>query len=149
MCTTTNCICLPHHDDVIKWKRFPRYWPFVSGIHRSPVDSHHKGQWHGALMFSLICPWTNGWANIRDGGDLRRHCAHYDVTVMTAQTTFIYIKDPGDCCIISDSLRPILNSNHTKSCTFKTLMAFVNSLWNFEGEHRYHTLCESSKRFGI
>ena len=30
------------HDDVIKWKHFPRYWPFVRGIHRSPVDSHHK-----------------------------------------------------------------------------------------------------------
>ena len=23
------------HDDVIKWKHFPRYWPFVRGIHRS------------------------------------------------------------------------------------------------------------------
>ena len=31
------------HDDVIKWKHFPSYWPFVRGIHRSPVDSHHKG----------------------------------------------------------------------------------------------------------
>ena len=43
------------HDDVIKWKHFPRYWPFVRGIHRSPVNSPHKGQWHGALMFSLMC----------------------------------------------------------------------------------------------
>ena len=43
------------HGDVIKWKYFPRYWPFVRGIHRSPVNSPHKGQWHGALMFSLIC----------------------------------------------------------------------------------------------
>ena len=42
------------HDDVIKWKHFPRYWPFVRGIHRSPVNSPHKGQWRGALMFSLI-----------------------------------------------------------------------------------------------
>ena len=25
------------HDDVIKWKYFPRYWPFVLGIHWSPV----------------------------------------------------------------------------------------------------------------
>ena len=33
----------------------PRYWPFVRGIHRSPVNSPHKGQWHGALMFYLIC----------------------------------------------------------------------------------------------
>ena len=23
------------HDDVIKWNHFPRYWPFVRGIHRS------------------------------------------------------------------------------------------------------------------
>ena len=23
------------HEDVIKWKHFPRYWPFVRGIHRS------------------------------------------------------------------------------------------------------------------
>ena len=39
------------HDDVIKWKHFPRYWPFVRGIHRSPVNSPHKDQWRGALMF--------------------------------------------------------------------------------------------------
>ena len=43
------------HDDVIKWKQFPRYWPFVRGIHRSPVNSPHKGQLRGALMFTLIC----------------------------------------------------------------------------------------------
>ena len=42
------------HDDVIKWKHFPRYRPFVRGIHRSPANSPHKGQWCGALMFSLI-----------------------------------------------------------------------------------------------
>ena len=47
-------------------------WPFVMGIHRSPVDSPHKGQWRGALMLSMICAWTNGWANNRDAGDLRR-----------------------------------------------------------------------------
>ena len=58
------------------------YWPFVRGIHRSPVDSHHKGQWRGALMYSLVCTWTNGWANSRDAGELRRLSAHYDVTVM-------------------------------------------------------------------
>ena len=33
-----------HHDDVIKWKYFPRYWPFVREIHRSPVNFPHKGQ---------------------------------------------------------------------------------------------------------
>ena len=70
------------HDDVIKWKHFPRNWPFVRGIHRSPVNSPHKGQWGGALMFSLICVWINDWVNNREAGDLRRYCAQYDVSVM-------------------------------------------------------------------
>ena len=63
---------------------FPRYWPFVRGIHRSPVNSPHKGQWRGALMFSLICAWINGWVNNVEPGDLRRHRAHNEVTVMVA-----------------------------------------------------------------
>ena len=49
---------------------------------KSPVNSPHKGQCRGALMFSLICVWINGWVNNREAGDLRRHRAHYDVTVM-------------------------------------------------------------------
>ena len=71
------------HDDVIKWKYFPHYWPFVWGIHRSPVNSPHKGQWRGTLTFFFICAWMNGWVNTREAGDLRRHRAHYDVTVMS------------------------------------------------------------------
>ena len=70
------------YDDVIKWKHFPRYWPFVRGIHRSPVNFPNKGQWRRALMFSLICARINGWVNNGEAGDLRRHRAHYDVTVM-------------------------------------------------------------------
>ena len=63
-----------HHDDVIKWKYFPRYWPFVRGI--------HKGQWRGALMFSLIYAWIKDWVNNREAGDFRRQRGHYDVIVM-------------------------------------------------------------------
>ena len=70
------------HDDVIKWKHFPRYWPFVWGIHRSPVNSTHKGQWRGTLMFSLIYAWINAWVYNREAGDLIRHRAHYDVIAM-------------------------------------------------------------------
>ena len=70
------------HNGVIKWKHFPRYWPFVWGIHRSPVNSPHKGQWRRALMFSLICAWINGWVNNSEAGDVRRHCTHYVVIVM-------------------------------------------------------------------
>ena len=70
------------HDDVIKWKHFPRYCPFVRGIHRSPVNSPHKGQWRGALIFSLICAWINAWVNNREAGHYRRHRAPYDVIVI-------------------------------------------------------------------
>ena len=79
------------HDHVIKWKHFPRYWPFVRGIHRSPVNSPHNGQWRGALMFSLIYVWINGWVNNCKAGDLRRHHAHYDVTVMCMKCWFKYV----------------------------------------------------------
>ena len=51
------------HDAAIKWKHFPLYWPFVRGIHRPPVDSPHKGQWRGALVFPLTCTRKIGWLN--------------------------------------------------------------------------------------
>ena len=87
-----DCLVAFGHDDVIKWKLCPRYWPFVRGIHRSPVNSPHKGQWRGALMFSLICVWINGWVNNRESGDLRRYPAHYDVTVMTTEYSIKYAR---------------------------------------------------------
>ena len=69
------------HDDVIKWKHFPRYWPFVRGIHRSPVNSPHKGQWRGALMlFFYLRPnkrlskqWWGWWFETASS-PLWRHC---------------------------------------------------------------------------
>ena len=70
------------HDDIIKWKHFLRFWPFVWGIHRSLVNSPHKGQWRRALMYSLFCARINSWVNNREAGDLRRHHADYDVTIM-------------------------------------------------------------------
>ena len=80
-----------YHDDVIKWKHFPRYWPFVRGIHRFPVNSPHKGQWRGALMFSLICPRINNWVNNGEAGHFRRHRAHYVVTVMPSPLTSCFL----------------------------------------------------------
>ena len=73
------------HDDVIKWKHFPRNWPFVREIHRSSVNFPHKGQWRGALMFSLMYAWINDWVNNREAGDLRRQHGHYDVIVMLSK----------------------------------------------------------------
>ena len=69
-------------NDVIKWKYFPRYWPFVRGIHRSPVNSPHKTPATRSFDVLLICAWINGWVNNGEAGDLRCHRAHYDVTVM-------------------------------------------------------------------
>ena len=77
-----TCRYIDSHDDVIRWNHFPRYWPFVRGIHRSPLNSPHKGQWRWAMRFSLICVWINGWQNNREAGDLRRYRAHYDVIVI-------------------------------------------------------------------
>ena len=76
------------------WKHFPRYW--------SPVNYPHKGQWRGALMCYLFCVWINGWVNTREAGDLRRHRAHYDVTVMLLRwATANYKLEPGEIKIVS------------------------------------------------
>ena len=91
--TIQSCsVMAQYHDDVIKWTHFLRYRPFVRGIHRSSVDYPNKGQWRGALTLSLICAWTNGWANNRDTGDVRRYGAHNDINVMTVRqdTTYIF-----------------------------------------------------------
>ena len=80
---------------------FPRYWSFVWGIHWSPVNSPHKGQWRGALMFSLICAWTNGWVNNRGAVDLRRHRADYDVAVkhILEFTSSFELLSISFCCV--------------------------------------------------
>ena len=79
--TRTSAFCIIY-DDVITWKIFRVTGRFVRGIHRPPVNSPHKDQWRGTLMFSLICVWINDWVNNREAGDLRRYRSHYDVTVM-------------------------------------------------------------------
>ena len=66
-------------------KNFPRYWPFVRRIHRSPVNSPHKG---GALKFTLICACINTWVNNGEAGDLRRHRAHHDAIVMNLGSSY-------------------------------------------------------------
>ena len=67
------------HDDIINWNIFRVTGPLCG---KSTGHRPHKGQWRGALMFSLICAWTNGWVDNWNAGGFRRRCAHYDVTVM-------------------------------------------------------------------
>ena len=83
MCITGTLIqVMRRHDDVIKWKHFPRHWPLVRELPRSPVNSPHKGQWRGAFKYSLLCAWIKGWVNNGEAGDLRRYHTYYGVTVM-------------------------------------------------------------------
>ena len=85
---STHHVTLPRHtkrtqqhDDVIKMETFSTLLALCAGNSPVPVNSPHKGQWRGALMFSLICARINDWAN-REAGDLRRYRGHYDVIVM-------------------------------------------------------------------
>ena len=55
------------------------------------VDTSHKGQRRGALIYSLIYAWTNVWANNRNAGALRRHSAHYDVIVMCNRLAWFWM----------------------------------------------------------
>ena len=81
----------------------------------SPVNSQHKDQWRWALMFSLICAWINGWVNNGEAGDLRRHRAHYDVTVMHWQFTLLESR---------------------RECAKYRSNSIVNSLWPSEATWR-------------
>ena len=76
-----SCILASNnHDDVIKWKTFPRYWPFVRGIHRTPVIPHTKANdaelwcflWF-ALNIRLSKQWW-GWWFETPSCPLWRHC---------------------------------------------------------------------------
>ena len=89
---------------------FPRYWLFVRGIHRSLVNSPiplTKASDAELWCFPWSEPGTNGWANNRDAGYLRRHRAHYDVTVM----------HPREGCHENSfgELAMIIKSNHMPS----------------------------------
>ena len=65
------------HDDVIKWKHFPRYWPFVWGIHRSLVNPPQRPVTRSFDVFFDLR------LDKRQSKQSRGcHRAHYDVTVM-------------------------------------------------------------------
>ena len=131
------------HDDVIKWKHFPRYWTVVRGIHRSPVNSPHKGQWCGVLVFFMICAWINGWVNNGEAADLRHHRVPYDVTVIfrwissraPRETSIIHLYLPSDGGVQNEDGRvfnemlinpDLAHSNHcTEKAPFSERTAFL------------------------
>ena len=70
------------HDDVIKWKYFLHYWPFVRGFTGHRWIPRTKTRDAELWCFFRSVPWIDGWVNSHEAGDLRRHRAHYDVIVM-------------------------------------------------------------------
>ena len=135
-----QCIMVP---DISRWRHqmetFSALLALCAGNSPVPVNSPHKGQWRGALMFSLICARINNWVNNREAGDLRRHRGHYDVNVMSTQfyplyNVHIWKMSPqlscGDICHIwsfkCDSTE--LNDTFTKAemCLMKKLRTGVS-----------------------
>ena len=115
------------HDDVIKWKHFPRYWPFVRGIHRSPVNSPHKGQWRGALMFSLICALNKrlskqswGWWFETPSRSLWRHCNVIQNTLNTVDV-MTWKRFPGYWPFVQEIQRSWVDSLNKGSATWYLL----------------------------
>ena len=82
ICVRTDSLTLTQLDDVIKWKRFPPYWPFVWGIHWSPVNSPHKGPVTRSFFIFFDLPQNKRLSKQSRRGDLRNRRARYDVIVM-------------------------------------------------------------------
>ena len=127
------------HDDVIKWRHFPRYWPFV------PVNSPHKASDAELWCFSLIWVWINGWVTNREAGDLRSHRARCDVIVMMTQFTDAYIPD----------LSMLSKSHHQINSRYYQHIDEDASMYTARVNHPYHiypghmksipTYCSTSK----
>ena len=79
------------HDDVIKWKHFPRYWPFVRGIHRPRwIPAQRPVTRRFDVFFDLRLNKRLSKQN-RHAGDLRRHRTHYDVIVMVVGLFILHL----------------------------------------------------------
>ena len=75
------CVIMDHdtHNDVIKWKNIPRYWPFVRGIHRSPVNSQRPVTRSFGIFFDLrpnkrLSKQSWGWWFETPSRSFWRHC---------------------------------------------------------------------------
>ena len=90
-----------------------------------PNSICHKAQWRGALMFSLICAWTNVWVNMLSASNLRHHCTHCDITLMLfhgpSTWIWIYFWHKGKILLTSEFFGAQTGSN-AKS---------VSMSWNF------------------
>ena len=79
-----------------------------------------KGQWRGALIFSLVCALANVWVNNRDAGDLRRHRSHYYVTVMVRAAT---------CPVAHINVHLSISVQKTRKIAKSVVMGLCCSIW--------------------
>ena len=78
----------------------------------------HKGQWRGALMFSLIYARTKSWANNRDVGDLRHQRVRYDATIM-----------PLCIVVVTSNMLSYMSAAHDFSTYFESSIPMGNFCW--------------------
>ena len=104
-----------------------RGWVIGPLCHRSPMNSLHKDQWRGALIFSFNCAWINGWVNSRQAGDSKGHRAHYDVTVMLKHTRLYarYWDVPSIYSKLCGNIEGILPKRPYRSCLRKAGRALL------------------------
>ena len=115
---------------------------------RSPVPGEFsaKGQWRGALMFSLICVWINGWVNNREVGNLRQYHAQYDVTVMSHALREIWygsiqrlkVNTCVDIYVTYSVSRQYLHSNITSEFS-KFAIHWLQLYWKGNIRHSFDT----------
>ena len=87
--------CSPEHDDVIKWNLFPLYWPFVRRIHRSSVNSPHKGP----VVRTLMLFWCGSWLSVKQTIEWQviwDNKSQYDVIVFFS--SYPKLKPPSFFC---------------------------------------------------
>ena len=95
----------------IRWKHWQHMMTSSNGnivrVIGSMCGEFTGRRWRGALVFSLICSWRNGWVNNREAGDLRRHRAYYGVIVMMVLHLLIW---------------PLEKSRFVPMCTIHTII---------------------------
>ena len=146
------------HDDDLKWKYFPRYWSFEQGIHRSPVNSPHKGQRRRALMFSFICAWINVWFETpsnslwrhRNGNTIPQICKQNNFLLPHCVQMHIFNRFGLTCIWLRLSIIECLPYFAKKPFSYTALCHNLNILWltptrlRFEinimspGRHQFH-----------
>ena len=130
------------HDDVIKWKHFPRYWPFVRVIHRSLVNSPTQRPVTQSFdVFFDLCKnkWLSkhswGWWFETPSRPLWRHCN--EVEMYSFQILWYIIgKSQGN-----RNLRSSLLTQNTLNNNWLQAYIFVNEWWQLYHCYYYYYFC--------